>query len=46
LMPECCTDKERSIFIIGIYSLWMQRNKWRHGEDQPPIRATLGADGN
>ena len=44
LLPECCTDKERSIFIIGMYSLWMQRNKRRHGEDPSPIKVCWAVD--
>jgi ribonuclease HI len=37
LSSKVCTDKERGIFIIGMYALWMQRNQRRHGEQGTPI---------
>ncbi|CAD6230202.1 unnamed protein product [Miscanthus lutarioriparius] len=41
LRPEFCTDKERGLFIIGMYALWSQRNQRRHGENVPPIRVAV-----
>jgi hypothetical protein len=38
LLNEVCSERERSLFIIGMYSLWMQRNNRRHGENQLPVR--------
>jgi hypothetical protein len=41
LSAGVCTDKERCIFIIGMYSLWMQRNKTRHGDPQTPVNVSV-----
>ncbi|CAD6268376.1 unnamed protein product [Miscanthus lutarioriparius] len=41
LLDGFSSDNERRIFIIGMYSLWMQRNKRRHGEDQIPVRTAV-----
>ena len=41
LCPEVCSDKDRCLLIISMYTLWSQRNKRRHGEDQVPIRAAV-----
>jgi len=41
LLSEVCSDKNRCIFIIGMYSLWMQRNSRRHGEAVKPIRLAV-----
>lgn len=30
--------EHQSMIIIGMYSLWMQRNRRRHGEQLPPVR--------
>jgi ribonuclease HI len=38
LRDDLCSGKERSLFTIGMYSLWMQRNKRRHGDSQVPVR--------
>jgi ribonuclease HI len=35
------SDRNQATIIIGMYSLWMQRNKRRHGEHPPPVRATV-----
>jgi len=35
------TAKERAIIICGMWSLWMQRNKRRHGEAGLPIRQAV-----
>ena len=35
------TAKERAIIICGMWSLWMQRNKRRHGEAGMPIRQAV-----
>lgn len=37
LSTGVCTDKERGILITGMYSLWLQRNKRRHGEPPAPV---------
>jgi hypothetical protein len=29
------------MIIIGMYSLWMQRNRRRHGEQSSPIQAAV-----
>ena len=34
-------ERNLSLIIIGMYSLWLQRNKRRHGEQQMPIRAAV-----
>ena len=41
LMDELCNDKERAIFIIGMYSLWMQRNQRRQGDVHKPVGGRL-----
>lgn len=41
LLHDVCLDKDRGLYIVGMYALWMQRNKRRHGEDQVPIRYTV-----
>ena len=41
LMADLCSEKERGLFIIGMYSLWMQRNKRRHGETQGSLRIAV-----
>jgi ribonuclease HI len=37
LSDGLCSEKDRCLFIIGMYSLWLQRNGRRHGTDQPPL---------
>jgi ribonuclease HI len=41
LNDRFCKERERAIFIIGMYSLWMQRNKRRHGEPQQPVHVAV-----
>lgn len=41
LSSNVCSDKERSLFTIGMYALWTQRNQRRHGESAPPIRVVV-----
>jgi ribonuclease HI len=41
MRDEVCNEKNRSIFIIGMYSLWTQRNRRRHGEAELPIVKTV-----
>lgn len=41
LLADICSDENRSIFIIGMYSLWTQRNRRRHGEAERPLRAAV-----
>lgn len=33
-----CSETDRSVFIIGMHALWLQRNKHRHGADQLPLK--------
>lgn len=40
LISGVCSDKNRGIFIVGMYSLWMQRNNRRHGA---PVQSVRGA---
>lgn len=35
------SEQNQVIIIIGMYSLWMQRNRRRHGEQSLPIRAAV-----
>jgi len=41
LLEGFCTEKDQCLFIIGTYSLWLQRNGRRHGESQPPLRQAV-----
>jgi hypothetical protein len=41
LRADVCTDKDRNLFIIGMYSLWMQRNKRKHGEQQTLLSSAV-----
>lgn len=41
LRDDVCTDKDRNLFIIGMYSLWIQRNKRKHGEQQTPLSSAV-----
>jgi len=41
LKEDFCSDSDRSIIIIGMYALWMQRNKHRHGDIQLPLRMVV-----
>jgi len=41
LMDELCNDKEWAIFIIGMYSLWMQWNQRRHGDVHKPVSVAV-----
>lgn len=41
LMDGLCNDRERGIFIIGMYALWMQRNQRQHGDTHKPVSATV-----
>jgi hypothetical protein len=38
LLPDFCAERDRSVFCIGMYALWLQRNKHRHGVDRLPIK--------
>lgn len=35
------TEAEQQVIIIGMYALWSQRNKRRHGEVVPPIEIAV-----
>jgi hypothetical protein len=35
------SEQSQSMIIIGMYALWMQRNKRRHGEQAVPIRKAV-----
>jgi ribonuclease HI len=41
LKDDFCSESDRSIFTIGMYALWLQRNKHRHGVDQQPMRRVV-----
>ena len=41
LMDGLCNDKERGIFIIGMYALWMLRNQRRHGDNHKLVSAAV-----
>lgn len=41
LLSGICSDKDRGTFIVGMYSLWMQRNRRRHGEPAQPVRGVI-----
>jgi hypothetical protein len=36
MKEDFCLEADRSVLIIGMYALWMQRNKHRHGAEQLP----------
>lgn len=36
--PRCCQEKSAATILCGMWSLWMMRNKFRHGETSPPMR--------
>jgi hypothetical protein len=35
------SDRDQATIIIGMYALWMQRNRRRHEEASPPIRVAV-----
>jgi hypothetical protein len=35
------SERSQATIIIGMYSLWMQRNRRRHGEQSSPIQAAV-----
>ena len=39
--PKCCSEKTAAIFLCGMWSLWMARNKRRHGELEVPMRRAV-----
>lgn len=41
LRDDVCSEKDRCILVIGMYSLWTQRNRHRHGEEQLPVRVAV-----
>lgn len=41
LRGSFCSEKDRCLLTIGMYSLWAQRNKRGHGEDQLPLRQAV-----
>ena len=38
MKPEFCFEHDHNVFCIGMYAMWLQRNKLRHGADRPPLR--------
>jgi hypothetical protein len=38
LQPDFCSDHDRAVFCIGMYALWLQRNKHRHGAGRLPVK--------
>lgn len=41
LLTDICSQKDRAIIICGMWSLWMSRNKRRHGEIPLPVHKSL-----
>nr|TKW06741.1 hypothetical protein SEVIR_7G260350v2 [Setaria viridis] len=41
LQDNVCSRKDRAVIICGIWSLWMLRNRRRHGEAGLPIRQAV-----
>jgi ribonuclease HI len=41
LWGNVCSEEERATIIIGMYSLWMQRNSRKHGEQDKPIKVAV-----
>jgi hypothetical protein len=41
LKNDFCSESDCSIFTIGMYALWLQRNKHHHGVDQQPMRRVV-----
>lgn len=39
--PSVISEKDAAVIICGMWSLWMSRNKRRHGEDVVPIRVAV-----
>lgn len=39
--PRCCSEKDAAIFLCGMWSLWMARNKRRHGEASIPMKKAV-----
>jgi ribonuclease HI len=39
--PVLCSPKDAAIFLCGMWSLWMARNKQRHGEAAWPVRLAV-----
>lgn len=39
--PSCCSEQAAAIFLCGTWSLWMARNKRRHGEPSIPLRKAV-----
>ena len=42
LRDDIYSDKDHSVFTIGMYSLWTQRNKHRHVKEQLAIATEKG----
>jgi hypothetical protein len=41
LQPDICPRKNAAVILCGMWSLWMMRNKLRHGEAPLPVRQAL-----
>lgn len=41
LRDDFCSEANRSVLIIGMYALWMQRNNRRHGSETLPIKRVV-----
>ncbi|OEL18065.1 hypothetical protein BAE44_0020917, partial [Dichanthelium oligosanthes] len=41
VQPDICPRKDAAIILCGMWTLWMRRNKVRHGEVLVPIRQAV-----
>lgn len=39
--PSCCSEQNAAIFLCGMWSLWMSRNKRRHDEPSIPMKKAV-----
>lgn len=39
--PKVCVPKDASVILCGMWSVWMSRNRRRHGEEEIPVRAAV-----
>lgn len=39
--PAVCSSRDAGVILCGMWSLWMTRNKRRHGEAATPVRVAV-----
>lgn len=39
--PKFCTEKSAAIFLCGMWSLWMARNRRRHDDPELPVKIAV-----